>query len=1548
MKRAKNIILITLAIILLSSTISYGRFVQTKTKELTVKTTATKETGKVNIKITEKQKSYIVQEKTDKAEIEGNIEITGNENIEIKTYTSWTTTNEEPKEEEWEEVNFTDNKYQSIKETGIGNYYLWSKVEYKDELGRSQKVIKSSNVINVILGKITIELEDEKSEYLTGDVKANITYNGEFTTNQKAGYGKTEQEAKANASEENKSTITIKKEEQDTTYYIYAYAENSSEDSIEITRAINNIDNVKPEINNIVATNKRITMNLKDAKSGIKAYTVTTSNTEPTTYTKTLAEAQNEVEAELTGLKQGTKYYVWVKDGVGNIKQTEITTQKLSYTLDSSVDTWTKDKVTVKFTNIDNCTLTYNLNEGTTYTYNNEKGIEITTNCAINYVLIDGEEKVTGTINVKNIDKTAPTVEGTSDYQKITVTATDEESGIVGYYVTNTEEKNINEVTFTTCTETNKLTQEITKDHNNEDLIYNTKYYIYVKDQVGNISLTEVTSKIDKIKPELTLTESTPKTSTITVSVNAQDNESGLKGIYKYYISETKGSFKETPDATSEDAAYTFTNLEDEKTYYIKIETEDKAGNITSIEHEEKTKLLTYTDGNIVFTNPKWSNNTQSITITTTTNYKMQYQIIKPEGTLSLENTAWTDIKSGGSLEKLEHGDTVYVRLTDGTNYAQTYATYTVQNEMYTKYPTITEEDYKNATYGTFDILTYDVNTKTSKVGTSTAVSMAETYNYYVKDITEDNYIFSKTTSYNTEQLDLDLSEGQTYKIIVLVVNTSGKIIKSSNFTTVIAEDNAVEGTTYEDNRTYIDSKNYTATLPAGFKISSVTGENVIQNGLVMEDTNQNEFVWIPVNYAVYDEKTAVPQNTSSTSTYKPMARRQSKDQNSYEGLVYSFSGIKSYTYLTNASYRLGGTGYIEPSIITGVNDGYTWDVKEVQGKQYDADSANYNDTLGFSSVAEFGKYLNNSYTNMVESVNNYGGFYCGRYETTGTNGVAGSKKSEQILNIKNWYELYKAQDSNRNEENIYHNTTSVVSSMMWSSQKDAVLNFILKGNDSSKVTQQNIGNKTNKISTSGQFSQDKMSNIYDLASNVYEFTIGSTSMGSRVTRGGCYDSSNTSLSSTRNTVTPITSGPAMGSRMSLYINLTNDITPPKIEIESLAQTSNTIKVIAKAEDKGSGVKSYYYAISQDGNTWSEEIKQDSNEYTFTNLKALTKYYIRVKAEDRQSNISNWVVKEVTTNAINLEQGDIFLESIYGADGNGVAALGMNESYKTDGYFTEYQVVKAGETFNENGTWTKGNVITNLSETDTIYARLADDSNKVDGYITITLTDLLEHYSNVYTKTTTITDKNGDTATIPAGFKVGTSSTVNTVENGLVIEDGQGNQFVWVPVPDVVYDEKTTIGSNNNYTPMVMYQKGSNKFYEGIFYNFSSVSQGASANLSQRIGTSGYREPSLVTDSHLDGYTWDIENRIVQGTGFDVFFYSSMNFSTLEEFGKYMNEEYTNMVNSVQKYKGFYIGSHLEPIIIDENDLYTFICCFYCKYPAIQPYMIPKIIQFNN
>ena len=73
---------------------------------------------------------------------------------------------------------------------------------------------------------------------------------------------------------------------------------------------------------------------------------------------------------------------------------------------------------------------------------------------------------------------------------------------------------------------------------------------------------------------------------------------------------------------------------------------------------------------------------------------------------------------------------------------------------------------------------------------------------------------------------------------------------------------------------------------------------------------------------------------------------------------------------------------------------------------------------------------------------------------------------------------------------------------------------------------------------------------------------------------------------------------------------------------------------------------------------------------------------------------------------------------------------------------------------------------------------------------TIEITDIVEEkFSSIYEKTETYTDANGKTATIPAGFAVGQTSTINTIENGLVITDevdsegySIGNEFVWIPV----------------------------------------------------------------------------------------------------------------------------------------------------------------------
>lgn len=69
-------------------------------------------------------------------------------------------------------------------------------------------------------------------------------------------------------------------------------------------------------------------------------------------------------------------------------------------------------------------------------------------------------------------------------------------------------------------------------------------------------------------------------------------------------------------------------------------------------------------------------------------------------------------------------------------------------------------------------------------------------------------------------------------------------------------------------------------------------------------------------------------------------------------------------------------------------------------------------------------------------------------------------------------------------------------------------------------------------------------------------------------------------------------------------------------------------------------------------------------------------------------------------------------------------------------------------------------------------------------------------WSEKYTKEMNYEDKNGDIVTIPKGFRVSMSPTMNVVENGLVVKDGKDNEWVWVVVPESVF---TTAKNNTDY-----------------------------------------------------------------------------------------------------------------------------------------------------
>ena len=163
-------------------------------------------------------------------------------------------------------------------------------------------------------------------------------------------------------------------------------------------------------------------------------------------------------------------------------------------------------------------------------------------------------------------------------------------------------------------------------------------------------------------------------------------------------------------------------------------------------------------------------------------------------------------------------------------------------------------------------------------------------------------------------------------------------------------------------------------------------------------------------------------------------------------------------------------------------------------------------------------------------------------------------------------------------------------------------------------------------------------------------------------------------------------------------------------------------------------------------------------------------------------------------------------------------------------------------------------------------------------------------------------------AIIPRGFKISSKADEQKIDTGLVVIDKNGNEFVWVPVPNAIYDGTTAI-TVGTYAPMAR-KIGETENYQGVLYdlNQTTANQKVLDFSTNGVGKPKYREPSLVTDSSSDISA--LLDTIV-GTDYDAKYYNlAGNYSDAKAFGKDMQEEYNNMVKSVAKYGGFYVGRY--------------------------------------
>ena len=180
----------------------------------------------------------------------------------------------------------------------------------------------------------------------------------------------------------------------------------------------------------------------------------------------------------------------------------------------------------------------------------------------------------------------------------------------------------------------------------------------------------------DEKAPTVTVTaQGSPTTNSITVTAVASDNESGMVAspTYTFQIKQSGQGSYTTPSGAENisDAQYTFTGLTQGTSYDIQVIVNgDNAGNTgTGTLTNQTTSTVPGADeglvtGSITASPAVWKDYKASTTLTTTeVNFQIQYQV---NGT---SESGWSEAAdSPVKVSNLDHGNTVYARLTDGTN----------------------------------------------------------------------------------------------------------------------------------------------------------------------------------------------------------------------------------------------------------------------------------------------------------------------------------------------------------------------------------------------------------------------------------------------------------------------------------------------------------------------------------------------------------------------------------------------------------------------------------------------------------------------------------------------------------------------------------------------------------------------------------------------------------------------------------------------------------------------------------------------------------------
>ena len=286
---------------------------------------------------------------------------------------------------------------------------------------------------------------------------------------------------------------------------------------------------------------------------------------------------------------------------------------------------------------------------------------------------------------------------------------------------------------------------------------------VRLTDGKGNYGGIKTINIEDANKPTVVVNKDTVTETSIQITVNATDGESGIPSpaSYRYYIKKnTDADYPTQPEATDGNAGYTFTGLDDNTTYDIKVEVTDNAGNTGSGELKGVKTLITIPnindDGVINVERPNWKGDgTADITITKGENVDGDLDIeYKKEG-----DDEYTKLEDGGTIDGLQDGDKIYIHITDGDRDSEDKEI-EIKDETP---PTVTVTQGATST----NEITVNVDVHDGEGGMPDTI----TYNYYIKPSTEPNYPETPVSDTNASHTFDNLEQGVSYDIKVEVVD---------------------------------------------------------------------------------------------------------------------------------------------------------------------------------------------------------------------------------------------------------------------------------------------------------------------------------------------------------------------------------------------------------------------------------------------------------------------------------------------------------------------------------------------------------------------------------------------------------------------------------------------------------------------------------------------------------------------------------------------------------------------------------------------------------